>query len=110
MVLDERSPDAQAAEEEVPIPVSSELAASKGLSMAHGGRLKLCVVTALVMASMFVLLALNISVLVLTAKAYNITKQLGTAQVPIYSTGALTSKTQTPSYTGAIHEASLTSA
>ena len=101
MIMAECSPNAQAAEEEVSIPVSSDPAASNGVYMAHGGQLKQrCVVTALIVASTFVLLALNTSIMVLTAKAYNITKQLGTAQAPVYSTGAPTIKTRNLSHFG----------
>ena len=68
------------------IPVRIELSQFKSMSMA-GGLLKRCVVKALVIVSVIALIALNTSILVLTAKSYDITRQLGTQQAPMYSTG-----------------------
>lgn len=43
----------------------------------------------LAIAAVVILLAMNLSILVLAAKLYNVTKQLPRAQVPVYSTGSL---------------------
>ena len=45
--------------------------------------------SALAIAAVVILLALNMSILVLAAKLYNLTKQLPRAQVPIHNTGRL---------------------
>lgn len=46
-------------------------------------------ISALAIAAVVILLALNMSILVLAAKVYNLTKQLPRAQVPVYNTGSL---------------------
>ncbi len=66
-----------------------------------GGVLKRCAVKALVTVSVIALLALNTSILVLTAKSYDITRQLGTVQSPMYSTGGPPTYIQVPTRPGA---------
>ena len=45
--------------------------------------------SALAVAGVIILLALNLSILVLAAKLYNLTKQLPRAQAPVYNTGSV---------------------
>ena len=54
----------------------------------HGGLKKRCALYAVATATVVILVVLNCTIVVLTAKSYKLTKQLGTVQAPLYSTGA----------------------